>query len=196
MRRAGAARLAIDRRFKPARLRPFLQSGLGVAQGAARLHHALGPIALHQIARGLKARVEIDRADDGFAQVAENGDLLRAARLRLAAAKAHMLAHAPFMRHVGAGLLAHEFGQALRQFAFGGFRKRRIEHVGHGEAQHAVAQKLEPLIRIHARALRRHGAHMGERAFDQAAIAEPVADPLLERGDVRLRFSRHVSAPA
>ena len=81
-----------------------------------------------------------------FADVAKNGALLRAAGLGFALAEPHHLAHAPIARDVGAGFLAHQIGQPTRQFAFLGVGKLRAQHVRHCETQHAVAEKLQPLI--------------------------------------------------
>src|SRR6185503_3601385 len=49
--RAGARQFAVVRRRQPARLRPLLQHGLGIAQRAQRLGHALFPEARHQFFR-------------------------------------------------------------------------------------------------------------------------------------------------
>ena len=57
---------------------------------------------------------------------------------------------APFERNLGAALLAHEIGETARQFALVGVRKRRVQHVGDDEAEHAVAEKFEPLIALAA----------------------------------------------
>ena len=54
--RAGARQFLIGRRRQPARLRPFLQHGLGVAQRPQRLEHALVPEARHQFVRRLHSR--------------------------------------------------------------------------------------------------------------------------------------------
>ena len=86
---------AIARRREAARLRPFLQRGLGVAQAAPRLVHARAEsLAHHALGRG-RAAVEKDRADDRLADIAENRALLAPARLRLALAEPHMGPDAP-----------------------------------------------------------------------------------------------------
>ena len=74
----------------------------------------------------------------------------------------------PGDRDLGAGLAAHEFGQAAGQFAFGRVGKGLIEHFGDGEAEHPVAQELEPLIAC-ARPCSSGSAHMGQRLREQVA---------------------------
>src|SRR3954471_18336734 len=73
MVRPAALDLAIDRRRQSLALRPFLQHGLGIAQRPARFAHPLGPVALDELHGGAVAAVEKDRADHGFADVAEDG---------------------------------------------------------------------------------------------------------------------------
>src|SRR6202007_1456796 len=70
--RPGALDLAINRSGQRPRLRPFLQRGLGVAHRPAVLVHPLGPVPLDEGGRRRIAAVEIDRADYGFADVAED----------------------------------------------------------------------------------------------------------------------------
>src|ERR1700744_5195500 len=71
--RPGALDLAIDRGRQALALRPFLQHGLGIAQGLARLLHPLRPVALDEFLRRLVATVEENRAYHGLADVTEHG---------------------------------------------------------------------------------------------------------------------------
>ena len=54
--RAGALDLAVGRRRQAARLRPFLQDGLGIAQRPHRRAHALAPEPLDELDRGRHSR--------------------------------------------------------------------------------------------------------------------------------------------
>jgi hypothetical protein len=57
-----------------------------------------------------------------------------------------MAANAPFDRHAGAGVLAHQRREAARELAFLGLRKGGNQHLGDREAKNPVAQELEPLV--------------------------------------------------
>ena len=76
----GARDLAIDRRRQAARLRPFLQYGLGIAQRLRGRLHANLPQPLDQALGGLIAAVEIDRADQRLADVGQDRRALAARR--------------------------------------------------------------------------------------------------------------------
>src|SRR6266436_3664409 len=71
--RPGTLDLAVNRRRQSLALRPFLQHGLGIAQGPPRLAHPLGPVALDELRRGGIAAVQEHRADHRLADVAEHG---------------------------------------------------------------------------------------------------------------------------
>ena len=97
-----------------------------------------------------------------------------------------MRADLPRERHGGAGLLAHELGEAAGQVALPGVWIGAEEHVGGGKSQHPVAEKLQPLIggpRSLAAACR---ADMGERAGEEAGIGEAVAEARFQRGRIGL----------
>ena len=89
-------------------------------------------------------------------------------------------------RDVGAAFLAHEIGQTFRQFALVGIRKRAIQHVGHDQPEHVVAEKFEALVALGAVARGLERGHMRERGGQQRGIAELVADARLDRRGCRL----------
>src|SRR5581483_773570 len=72
MVRAGARELAVVGRGQAARLRPFLQHGFRIAQRPERPEHAVLPEALHPSFRCGVAAVEVDRADQRLAGIAQN----------------------------------------------------------------------------------------------------------------------------
>ena len=69
----GALDLAIGRRRQAARLRPFLQDGLWIAQRPHRRAHALAPEPLDELGRVVKAAIEIDGADQRLADGGQDG---------------------------------------------------------------------------------------------------------------------------
>ena len=68
------------------------------------------------------------------------------------------------------------------------------QHVGDDEAQHRVAEELHRLVVEDAAAgVLVHARPMRQRVLEQAAVAEAVADPLLER--LELGAERHALRP-
>ena len=66
---------------------------------------------------------------------------------------------------------ANKCGKAPRQGAFGLAGIFAMQHFGDGQAEHAVAEKFEPLIGLH---IARHGARMDERPGQQLTVFEAV----------------------
>src|SRR5580658_6090091 len=79
----GARHLAIDRRRQAARLRPFLQHGLGIAQRLRLSLHANLPQPLDQTLGRRIAAVEIDGADQRLADIGQNSRALAGAGIGL-----------------------------------------------------------------------------------------------------------------
>jgi len=192
MIRAAARHLSVAWRREAAPLRPFLQRGLGVAQHASGLTHLGAEGGAHDRLRRRRAAVEERRADDRLADIAKDRPLLATAGLRLAPAEADVRPDAPEFGDLGAGFLAHQRRQPAREFALAVAGKILVNHMRDGEAEHAVAQKLQPLIGVLS--LRR-GADMGQRPAQQLLVGEDMADLRLERGEIGLRPRRH-GAPA
>jgi hypothetical protein len=86
----------------------------------------------------------------------------------------HAHREADLARHAGQRLLAHQAGAQLGELAFGKLRKAGVEHVGHRAAEHAVAEKLEPLVVLGA------VAAMRQRLLEEARIGERVTQQLYE----------------
>ena len=107
----------IGRRRQPARLRPFLQRGLGVAPDRAHRRDPLAPGAQDQPPRRLEPAVEIDRGDHRLHRVAEQRRLAPPAGQHLRAPHAERAAEVERGRHLGAGLLAHQRVQPRRELA-------------------------------------------------------------------------------
>ena len=133
------------------------------------------------VVRGLIAAVEEDGADQRFGDIAENGAIAPPPALRLARAEADMVAEAPDFRELGAALAPHELGEALREVALIGRRELPVEKRGDHEAEHAIAEELEPLIAFDARAGTRNRAHMRQGEGEKLLVAEAIADERLER---------------
>src|SRR6202035_2507408 len=148
--RPGTLDLAIDRRRQPLALRPLLQHRLGIAQRPPRLAHPLGPVALDELRRGTVAAVEKHRTDHRLADVAKHGFAQARARAGADRAKLDVVDQPERLRDIRAALLAHEIGEPLRQFAFIGVREGAIQHVGHDQPEHMVAEKFHALVAVTA----------------------------------------------
>ena len=112
MVRPGLPVQPVDRRRKSAPLRPFLQCALGIALRGAGLIETRGEAFAHKALCRREARIKENCAEDSLADVAEDGGLLCAARLRFAAAKDDEGRNAPFRRDLRAGFAPNEFRQA------------------------------------------------------------------------------------
>src|SRR5882724_8371768 len=179
--RPGAFDLAIDRRRQSLALRPFLQHRLGIAQRPPRLAHPFGPVALDELRRGGIAAVEKHRADHRLADVAEHGFAQAGARSRADRAKLDVIDQPERLRHIRAALPAHEIGEPLRQFAFIGVGEGAIQHVGHDQPEHMVAEKFHTLVTVATLARGFQRGNMREGRGQQAGIGKFVPDARLDR---------------
>src|SRR6267154_3115847 len=143
--RPGALDLAIDRRRQPFALCPFLQHRLGIAQRSPRLAHPLGPVALDELRRGGVAAVEKHRADHRLADVAEHGFAQPRTGAGADRAKLDVVGQPERLRDLCAAFLAHEIGEPLRHLALVRARKGPVEHVGHDQPQHVIAEEFQTL---------------------------------------------------
>ena len=175
MRGPAARDLDIARRRKRAPLRPFLHRRLGVALG-------LGSASIRaRQARATSSRAASKPASRNTAPISasqtsrEDRRLLAPAAARLAQPHHDMRPDVPFLRDRRAGLAPHQLGEPHRQFALGRLRIGLVEHFGDDDAEHAVAEELEPLIGMPApaRARRRRG-DMGQRARQQGRVSANV----------------------
>jgi hypothetical protein len=67
------------------------------------------------------------------------------------------------------GFLAHQVGPHAREIALGQLAQALIQQVRDDQAQHRVAQKLQPLIVLRA------VAAVGERQLQEARVGKLVA---------------------
>ncbi len=176
MRLAAGGDDAIARHRNAPRLQPFLQLGLGVlgpARDLGRLDH-LAEQAVHQRARRGQAAVEEGRADQRLERVGEDRRAQRAAAARLAFTEAQRLGQAELERGTVQAVFANEMGADARQVAFVGVAEAVEQQARDDQAQDRVAEELEALVVVGTEAA------VGERAFQQGRVAEPVADALLQ----------------
>ena len=103
---------------------------------------------------GLVAEGEVDGADERLREVGEHvlvglqlGGV--AALPALAGILAQQLAEAELGGHARAGGAADDVGPQPRQVPLGELREAPVQLGGDAETQHAVAEELEPLVRVH-----------------------------------------------
>ena len=75
-------------------------------------------------------------------------------------------------------VLAHQMGADAGQIALVGAGEAFVQQAGHGQAQHGIAEELEPLVVVGAEAAVR------QRAGQQFGLAEAVTEALLEGSDL------------
>ena len=80
---------------------------------------------------------------------------------------------------VGAGLLAHEIGEAPRQLAFVRGREAAEQEFRHHEPEHVIAEKLQTLVASDP-VLAAERRNVGQRAVEERGVGKSVADLLFE----------------
>ena len=150
----------------------LLQAGLPVQAGAegGRLGHQRVEEAVHELAGGLDARRQVDRADDGLDGVGEDRGLVAAAGGLLAAAEADVVAEAEGAADVGQRAHVDDGGAQLGQLALAGVGVRVVERVGDDQAEHRVAEELQALV------VRQPAVLVGVRAVGQGAPEQRCVD--------------------
>ena len=86
---------------------------------------------------------------------------------------------ASYERQLVQAVLPHQLRAHAREIALGLPGQRLEQHVGHGQAQHGVAQKLQPLVVVAGETA------VGQRPLEQADVGEHVVQPglqFIERG--------------
>ncbi len=177
VRVAGDPRQRVLRQREPPGLQRLLQAGLGILERARgrQDRQARSDQVAHDVERNLKIGVQVDRADHRLQGVGEDRRAPKAARLQFAAAEAQTLAQALLGGDLGQGLAAHQ-GRALpRQGSLIGGGMRIVEQARNGAIQHRVAEELEPLVVVGARAAVRERGRAERESRER--VAEFPADP-------------------
>ena len=131
-------------------LQPFLQFGFGIF--ANRLHgrvdfHRLEQ-ALHQTLRHKKTGVKINRPNNGFQGIGQNGGTLLPSRAGLTFTQAQNIGQAQHDGQLVQGILLDQIGPYPGQIAFRQRAQTGVQQIGHGQIQDRITQKLKPLIVI------------------------------------------------
>ena len=112
--------------------------------------------AQHEVAGGRETAVEVHGGDDRLERVGEDRLLGPPARRVLALAEQQVRAEVELLRDLGEHARVHDAGAHLRQLAFGQLREVLEHVVRDDEAEHGVAEELEPLVRLGDRSCSAH----------------------------------------
>ena len=152
------------------------------APAAADLADQRRELAGDERARLLDAAIQVDRRDQRLVAVGQQRLLAAAAGLLLAAPEQQVIAERQPLGLPRQRRRRHERRLDLRLLPLVELGKRVEQDVGDDEAEDRVAEELERLVVDHAAADVLVGARgVRHRVLEQAAIAEPVVDRLLQR---------------
>ena len=154
---SAARDLLVVRQAAPLALCIFLERGLGVGRRRRGGGHERLPELAHHSLGGPEAAIDIDCAEQRFAGIGEDHGLLAPAGSRLAQRHDDMRAEIEEACDLGAGTFADKRIKVPGKLHLAGLGKQPIEQSGDGEAQHAVAQKLQPLVIVAAMGRARAG---------------------------------------
>ena len=129
-----------------ARLRPFLQHGLGIAHVGAKRCEGVRPIEVHEAPRRFHAAVEIKRRDHRLAGARQNRRLVPPAAARFRVRQDDVLGEACGFGGDGAGFAPRQGVELERQRSFGIVRVKRVQPFGADQSEYAVAQELQALV--------------------------------------------------
>ncbi len=166
----------------------LLQRGLPVQPGAAlgRVGQHRVEQLVHDLAGLVEAVLHVDGAEQRLQRVGEDAGLVPAAGDLLAAAEPDVRAQpvrAQPAGHVGERAHVHHRGAQLGQLPLGQVRVPVEERVGDHQAEHRVAEELQPLVGRQAAVLVRVRP-VGEGATDQLGV-QGDAERALQRGGFR-----------
>ena len=141
---------------------------------------ALGDEGQDEILCDLHAAVQIQRRDDGLKRIGNDAGAGAAAAALLAAAKAQVLAEVDLLRELKQRPLADEAGPDAGQIALRPVGVGVEQIVCRHDLQHAVAQKLQPLVVLHRGAALVGVAGVGQGRFQQLRVLELIANDRFE----------------
>ena len=180
--RAGALDLAIGRRRQAARLRPFLQHRLGIAQRPHRRAHPLAPKPFDQLGRGRHSRRrERPRRSAPRRRRPGSRCARRPPALASEAPSRSAVAEIDGARDIGAGSRGapdRRAGATVRpRRPSGNARNSMSEMI---KPEHVIAEKFQPLIAAGPAAAGQR-RNMRQRTVEQLAVLEAIADGLFQR---------------
>ena len=176
----------VGRQREFARLQPLLQSRLWIAQlvRVGQRFETFGIDAVDDGLRDRKAGVEIDRAEQRFERVGENGLAPVTAGLAFPAAEYQVFADLEFRRNGGERRVLDERRSQPAQVALVRLRSQTEQRFRDNEIEYGVAQEFEALV------IAPLGAAVCQRPREQALVFEPVLQRLFEPAFGLVQYDR------
>ncbi len=147
------------RQFHLAPLQPFLQLGFRILGG--RLHAGVDLHGLEQpVHQGLRraiAGVQVNGANHRLQGVGQDRGPLLPTRAGLALTQPDHVGQAQLHRQMVQRVLLDQVGPHTREIALGLVAQAAVQQAGHGQVEHGIAQKLQPLVVIGRKAAVRGG---------------------------------------
>ncbi len=173
----------------------LLQSGFEIRhrQRTAAAFHALqfrrNDAAQNEITRDLQAAVQINRRQNRFERVHQQGGLTTASTFFLAAPQPQIVTKFQLLRHANQMPLADQVRPQLRKLTFAKMWEALKEFFAGHQRQHRIAQKLELLVVADgvlavARLLRFLFSRLrtvGDRLLNYRPTPEMVPEPFFQR---------------
>ena len=154
----------------------LLQAGLVVGLGVL----ALGDEGQDEVLCHLHAAVEVEGGDEGFKGVRHDAGAGAAPAVLFAPAQTQVIAEIDLLSELEQCALADEAGADAGQIALRAVSIGVEQIVRRDDLQHAVAQKLKPLVVFDGRAGLVGVAGVGERRFQQLRVLELVTNNCFE----------------
>src|SRR5688500_18306299 len=123
------------------------------------------PREADEILGSIEARFEEQGADQRFDDVADDIVALGSPVLARLLAEPDVAGNAKLAADLGAGLARYKRIEALRHLAFGFVGEALVQPAGGDEAQHPVAEELQPVVAVPA------DAGVGDGALEQLEVA-------------------------
>jgi hypothetical protein len=102
--------------------------------------------AVHQAGGSVQALVDVDGTEDRLEGVGQDRGLVPAAGGLLAAAEPDVVAQGEVAAHIGEGPHVDDRGAQLGQLPLRQLGVATEQRVGHDQAEHRVAEELQPLV--------------------------------------------------
>ena len=136
-------------------------------------------MAVDESLGGGQSAIEIERSQQGFEGIGQQGWIVTAAAVFLAPGELQQRADFEPGRDVGQGPAAHQDGKAFRQRPLLLIRKILEQHMGDNQAEHPVAEEFEPLEASPPRL----GAGVGQSLDEQFRTTEFVIENTRRLGE-------------
>ena len=181
---------------KPAPLQPFLQPALRRRPRPVLGFQQRREGAAQEGPRRVQPAVEVERAEHRFQRIGQNVAPRGQPRLALARRHHQRRAEVERFRDPGQGVPGDQHAEArLPSVALALLREALDQPFRHQQAEHAVADELQPLVGVELAAAGIGGGAVRQRLEQQFRPGEAVADARLESVEIRRR-RRLVRLPA